>query len=154
MYHELSRFDGSTEDAYSLEFEEPAFITLGLCYEERPRFSGGAYHPMLKRVDGFLSQPLRAAIDVRRARARTILELDDAVIQHVEALKARGVTSPYLKSVVVARLNPLGFRPKDAAPMSFDEALARMTKAAARFNPDKISAADLTRSGGAPDDAD
>jgi ParB family chromosome partitioning protein len=106
----------------------------------------------IQDVDGFLPQPLRAAIDVRRERTRTILELDDAMIQHVEALKARGLTSPYLKSVVVARLNPLRFRPKDAAPLSFDEALARMTKAAARFNPDKITAADLTRTGGPPEE--
>ncbi len=154
MYHELSRFDESTEEAYALEFEEPAFITLGLCYEERPRFSGGAYHPVLKRADGFLPQPLRAAIDVRKARARTLLGLDDTVNQHVEALKVRGLTSPYLKSVVVARLNPLRFRPKDAAPLGFDEALARMTKAAAAFNPDKISVADLTRAGGVPDEGD
>ena len=40
-------------ETYALEFEEPAFITLGLCYEERSRFSGGTYHPVLKRVDAF-----------------------------------------------------------------------------------------------------
>jgi len=41
MYRELAQLDGVTEDTYALEFEEPALITLGLCYEERPRFSGG-----------------------------------------------------------------------------------------------------------------
>ncbi len=154
MYKELARLDGATEETYALEFEEPALITLGLCYEERPRFSGGAYNPVLKRVDQFLKQPLGSAVEVRQKRARAVLELDDLVIQKVEALKARGMTSPYLKSFVVARINPIRFRPKDAAPLAFDETLARMTGAAAKFSPEKIKMEDLARSGGAPDEGD
>jgi ParB family chromosome partitioning protein len=153
MYKELARLDEATEETYALEFEEPALITLGLCYEERPRFSGGAYHPVLKRVEEFLKKPLQASMDLRRKRAQTVLELDDRVVQHVEALKARGLTSPYLKSFVVARINPLRFRPKEAGPLSFDEALDRMTKAAAKFNPDKVRMDELARSGGAPDES-
>ncbi len=152
MYKELAQLDEATEEAYALEFEEPAFITLGLCYEERPRFSGGAYHPVLKRVEEFLKKPMRAAIELRRERARTVLALDDEIVKQVEALKAKGVTSPYLKSFVVARVNPIRFRPKDAPPLSFDEALDRMAKAAAKFNPDKVKLDDLAKSGGAPDD--
>ncbi|MEK7300236.1 MAG: chromosome partitioning protein ParB, partial [Nitrospirota bacterium] len=72
----------------------------------------------------------------------------------VEVLKAKGLTSPYLKSFVVARVNPIRFRPKDAPPLSFDEALDRMTKAAEQFNPDKVKVDDLAKSGGAPDDAE
>ena len=151
MYKELAQLDGGSEESYSLEFEEPAFITLGLCYQERPRFSGGAYHPLLKRVDNFLKQPLRAALEVRRERAEALLKLDDQVVKQVEALKARGLTSPYLKSFVVARINPVRFRPKDAAPLSFDEALERMGKAAAKFNPDRIKMEELARSGGPPE---
>ena len=154
MYKELARLDDATEETYALEFEEPALITLGLCYEERPRFSGGAYHPVLKRVDEFLKQPLHTAIEVRQLRAKTVLELDNVVVQQVEALKAKGLTSPYLKSFVVARVNPIRFRPKDAAPLSFDEALDRMAQAAAKFNPDKIKLDDLARSGGASDEGD
>src|SRR5690606_19062941 len=110
----LSKLDDAPEETYALEFEEPALITLGLCYEARPRFSGGAYHPVLKRVEDYLKKPLRTALEVRRDRARRLLELDDAVIQQVDALKAKGLTSPYLKSFVVARVNPIRFRPKDA----------------------------------------
>ena len=61
MYKELARLDDATEETYAFEFEEPAFITLGLCYEERPRFSGGAYHPVFKRVDEFVKKPMHAA---------------------------------------------------------------------------------------------
>ncbi len=154
MYRELARLDDATEETYALEFEEPALITLGLCYEERPRFSGGAYHPVLKRVDEFLKQPLREALEVRGRRAKVVLALDDQVLKQVEALKAKGLASPYLKSFVVARVNPLRFRPKGAARLSFDEALDRMVKAAAKFNPDKIDVEDLAKAGGVPDDDD
>ena len=154
MYRELVRLDDATEETYALEFEEPAFITLGLCYEERPRFSGRAYNPVLKRVDAFLKNPLHAAIDIRRERAKTLLALDDRIVEQVEALKAKGLTSPYLKSFVVARVNPIRFRPKDAAPLSFDEALDRMTTATAKFNPEKIKMDDLARSGGVADEAE
>jgi len=154
MYKELARFDDATETTYSLEFEEPALITLGLCYEERPRFSGGAYHPVLKRVEEFLTKPLRASLQVRQNRARTVLALDDEIVKKVDALKAKGLTSPYLKSFVVARVNPIRFRPKDAPPLSFDDALERMMEAARKFNPDKVKSEDLAKSGGAADDSD
>jgi len=154
MYKELARLGEANEETYALEFEEPALITLGLCYEERPRFSGGAYHPVLKRVDDFLKQSLRASLQVRQKRAAAVMGLDDLVVQQVEALKARGMTSPYLKSFVVARVNPIRFRPKDTAPLAFDDALDRMTKAAAKFNPATIKLDDLARSGGAPDEGE
>ena len=152
MYQELATLDDATEETYALEFEEAALITLGLCYLERPRFSGGAYHPILRRADEFLKKPLRTALDIRQERAKTVMELDDLVVEKVEALKSKGLTSPYLKSFVVARINPIRFRPKDAAPLSFDEVLDRMTKAAAKLNVDKVKMEDLARSGGAPEE--
>jgi ParB family transcriptional regulator, chromosome partitioning protein len=152
MYQELATLGDATEENYALEFEEAALITLGLCYLERPRFSGGAYHPILRRADEFLKKPLQTALGIRQERAKTVMELDDLVVEKVEALKSKGLTSPYLKSFVVARINPIRFRPKDAAPLSFDEVLDRMTKAAAKLNVDKVKMEDLARSGGAPED--
>ncbi len=154
MYRELVQLDGATEETYALEFEEPALITLGLCYEERPRFSGGAYHPVLKRVDEFLQEPLMTALSIRQQRGKSVLALDDLIVEQVEALKAKGLTSPYLKSFVVARVNPIRFRPKGAPALSFDEALERMTQAATKFNPDKIKMDDLAKSGGVADEVE
>jgi ParB family transcriptional regulator, chromosome partitioning protein len=151
MYQELATADGMTEEqSYGLEFEEAALITLGVCYLERPRFSGGAYYPILRRADEFLKKPLRSALPIRQERAKTVMELDDLVVDKVEALKSRGLTSPYLKSFVVARINPIRFRPKDAAPLSFDEVLERMLKSAAKLNLEKVKIEDLAKSGGAP----
>jgi ParB family chromosome partitioning protein len=152
MYEELSTMGDATEERYALEFEEAALITLGLCYLERPRFSGGAYHPILRRSDTFLKKPLATALPMRRARAKALLEVDDLVVEKVEALKSRGLTSPYLKSFVVARINPIRFRPKDAAPLEVDEVLERMKKAVGKLNTDKVKIEDLAKSGGAPEE--
>ena len=148
MYQELAALDDATEDKYALEFEEAALITLGLCYSEQPRFSGGAYHPILRRSDEFLKKPLRTALAIRQSRAKALMALDSLVVEKVATLKARGLTSPYLKTFVVARINPIRFRPKDAAPLGFDEVLDRMTKAVAKLNVEKIKIEDLARSGG------
>ena len=152
MYQELATLDDATEETYALEFEEAALITLGLCYLENGRFSGGAYHPILRRTDQFLKKPLESALQVRRERATALIDLDKTVIERVEALKSKGLTSPYLKSFVVARVNPIRFRPKDAAPLSFDEVMDRMTKAAEKMNVDKVKVEDLAKSGGAPEE--
>lgn len=154
MYKELARLGNATEETYQLEFEEAALITLGICYEEQGRFSGGAYHPILRRVDQFLKQPIREAMEVRMERAKRLMEMDEIIKTQVEALKAKGLSSPYLKSFVVARINPIRFHPKEAEPLSYDEVMDRMSKAIAKFDPNKIRMEDLARSGGAPDEAD
>src|SRR5437870_7249629 len=53
---------GKQESAYAFEFEQPAFLTLGICYEERPRLSGGAYQSILRRVEAFLDEPVAKAL--------------------------------------------------------------------------------------------
>jgi ParB family transcriptional regulator, chromosome partitioning protein len=152
MYRELATLDQATEETYELEFEEPALITLGLCYLENGRFSGGAYHPILRRSDAFIKKPLKAALAIREERARSLMHLDNKVVEKVDALKAKGLTSPYLKSFVVARINPIRFRPKDAAPLDFDEVMERMNKAVEKMNIEKVKIEDLAKSGSAPEE--
>ena len=123
MARSLSDLDPRPEKEFFLEFEEAAFLTLGLCYEKRGRFSGGAYHPVLKRVDAFLGSALPRALETRGERAAQVLELDDAVVAAVAALKERGLTSPYLKAFVVARVNPLRFQ--RGAKAGFDETIGK-----------------------------
>ncbi|WDT74417.1 MAG: ParB N-terminal domain-containing protein [Candidatus Manganitrophus sp.] len=154
MYRELAGLGDATEETYQLEFEEAALITLGFCYEARPRFSGGAYHPILRRVDTFIKKPIGDATALRQERADVLLRLDETVTSRVELLKARGLTSPYLRSFVVARINPIRFRPKDAEPLSFNETLERMNKALAKFNPEKIKMEDLAKTGGVAEETE
>ncbi|HWE27650.1 MAG TPA: chromosome partitioning protein ParB, partial [Polyangia bacterium] len=90
------------------------------------------------------------AIGERERRAKVLLEFDEAVGEAVAKLKERGLTSPYLKAFVVARVNPLRFM-KGAAP-PFDELLATMTKRVRGMKAENIKPQDLSRSGGAPDE--
>jgi len=134
------------ESEFAFEFEQPAFLTLGKCYEERPRFSGGAYQSILRRVDTFLDEPVSKAIKERERRGKKILKLDDAVSVAVEKLKAKGLTSPYLKPFVVARVNFTRF--SKATSFDFDETLDKIIASAAKFNVDRIKQEDVAKSGG------
>jgi ParB family chromosome partitioning protein len=144
----LAALDDRPEREFALEFEEPALITLGLCYQQNGRFSGGVYHPVLKRCDKFSSARLPKALEMRRERAAKLLELNDAVNEAVAQLKSRGLESPYLKAFVVARINPLRFQRKPTA--DFDETIDKMIASAKRFDAGKIKADQVARSGGAP----
>jgi ParB family chromosome partitioning protein len=150
MYRELAKFSNEPETAYELEFEEPALVTLGFAYEKRGRLAGGAYHPALRKVDAFSKAKIADSVEERERRALAVIELDDAVNEAVAKLKARGLTSPYLKNFVVARVNPLRFIKGD--PPSFDELLATMTKRARGMKTDSIKNEDLARTGGVADE--
>jgi len=152
MYRDLARLEDARESDLALELEEPSLATLGFAYEKRGRLSGGAYQPILKKVDAFLEEKLSRAMEERERRADVLLAFDDAVSEAVAKLKERGFESPYLKAFVVARVNPLRFM-KGAAP-PFDELFAQMTKRARGMDPGKVNSADLARSGGAPAEAD
>ncbi len=150
MARSLAELDPRPEEEYALEFEEAAFLTLGLCYEQRGRFSGGAYHPVLRRVDEFLSLKLPQALGKRADRAAKLLELDDAVVAATQALKERGFESPYLKAFVVARVNPLRFQRGTSA--GFDETLDKMLGSARKFDVAKIKVEHLAAAGGPPEE--
>jgi ParB family chromosome partitioning protein len=67
----------------------------------------------------------------------------------VDALKKRGMQSPYLRNFVVARVNPLRFMKGEPPPL--EELLPSMTKRARGMNVEKINPGDVARSGGAPE---
>ena len=144
----LAALDDRPERDFEAEFEEAALLTLGACYQQNGRFAGGAYHPVLKRVDKFLAAKLPRALETRRERAGRLLDLNEAVNAAVAALKARGFQSPYLKAFVVARINPIRF--KRGAKAEFDETIDKMLAATARFDAGKVKLDQLARSGGAP----
>ncbi len=149
MARSLAELDDRPELDFQMEFEEPHLLTLGACYEHKARFSGSAYAPVLKRIEGFLEQPLGQSIAVREARATKLLALDDAVAVAVAALKERGLDSPYLKTFVVARVNPLRF--KRGAGGEWDEVIDAMLAAAESFDAGKVRADQVATAAGAPD---
>ncbi|MBI5548938.1 MAG: chromosome partitioning protein ParB, partial [Deltaproteobacteria bacterium] len=153
MYRGLVGARGQESEAdFAAIFEEPGFATLGIAYEKRPRYSAGAYHPVVKRVEGFFDRPLSEALSLREARADRLLELDDLVVEAVDELKKRGLESAYLKNYVVARLNPLRFQ--RGAGGDFDEVIGKMLRAAQGFDATSVRKEDLARMGGAPAEAE
>jgi ParB family transcriptional regulator, chromosome partitioning protein len=140
------------ESNFSFEFEQAQFLTLGAAYEQRKSLSGGAYTPVLRRIDEFLEEPMARALKERERRGNKVLALDDAVGKVVEALKAKGLTSPYLKAFVVARVNHIRF--SKATEFDFDEVIDKMTATARKFNVEKVKQEDVAKAsgGGAPPD--
>ena len=143
----LAVFDDRPEVDFENEFEEAALVTLGMCYQQNGRFSGSAYHSVLRRCDRFLRRKLPDALMERRLRADKLLELNDLVNEAVASLKAKGMQSPYLKAFVVARINPLRFTRKAA---DFDETIDKMLGSARRFDASKIRSDQVARTGGPP----
>ncbi len=150
----LAELDDKSEKSYETEFEEPSLLTLGACYQQNGRFAGGAYHPVLKRVESFQSSKLSKALELRRERAGRLLELDEAVGEAVKALKSRGFDSPYLKAFVLARINPLRFTLKRGQKADFDDTLDKMMTSVKKFDASKIRQDQVARAGGAPDSAE
>lgn len=139
-----------SESEWAFEFEEPAYLTLGLCYEENARFAGGAYMPVVRRCEEFLDEPIGRALKERAKRAKKLLALDQAVSRIVARLKEAGLKSAYLKPFVVARLNPLRWqrqpKPGQRAPRAeFYATIERMLESAKKFDVSKIRPQDLAR---------
>jgi ParB family chromosome partitioning protein len=149
LEHGLAELDDRPEREFETEFEEPLLLTLGLCYQQNGRFSGGVYQSILKRIDEFLPVKLSQALEIRRQRAQRLLGLDEAVSAAVAALKARGFQSPYLKAFVVARINYLRFKKGKA---EFDETIEKLTAAARKFDPAKVKPDQVTAAGGAAEE--
>ncbi|MFO1464933.1 MAG: ParB/RepB/Spo0J family partition protein [Steroidobacteraceae bacterium] len=141
------RHPGHAEKQYAAQFESAELLTLGLIYEDNPRFGGGAYGSFLKKVDRFADRTLPASLRERTAWAARLAEIESQVKDIVAALQARGMKSPYLRSYVVARINPVRFHkmkagdPKPVMPMA--QALLRMAAAARKFDLAKVSMSDL-----------
>ena len=150
MARALAEQEAGRESDYAFEFEEAPYLTLGAAYEERRSLGGGGYHSVLRRIDEFLDEPLTKAVRERERRAAKLLKLDDAVGKVVAALKEKGLTSPYLRPFVIARVNPIRF--SKATEFDFDEVMDKMIASAGRFNVDKVRQEDVAKVGGAPPD--
>ena len=135
------------ETDFANEFESPELLTLGLVYLENGRFAGGAYGPFLKKVDRFQSKTLRKSLQEREGFAARLVAIDAQVKEIIEALQARGFKSPYLRTFVVARINPVRFhRAKKGdtdAPMALGAALTRMAANARKFDAASVNQRDL-----------
>ena len=133
----------SGEEDFEFQFESPHFITLGLLYEENKRFAGGAFAPMLRRVDKFLKGSFPKTLKEREARADLVREADEALGQVVARLKKRGINHPYVKNFVLARTTPLT-RQRKTLP-SFDQTFKKLAENIEAFDVSKVRYDDIQR---------
>jgi ParB family chromosome partitioning protein len=95
IYRGLVDHDASrAESNFAFYLEGSVLVILGVCYERVPRFGGGAYHSILRRLEEFSDEPLRSALKTHEKHATAGLELEERVNAVVKQLKERGLLSP------------------------------------------------------------
>jgi len=133
------------EDSFAFQFEEAYYATLGLLYEEHPRFAGGAFSSILRRVDKFQKEPLKEAFEERQRRAALVDKASGILDKQVEKVKRRGIRHPFVKNFVLARCNPLT-RARKTLP-SFDTALKRLIENLENFDASAVRYDEVARAG-------
>jgi ParB family chromosome partitioning protein len=132
------------EEDFAFQLESPHLITLGLLYEQNKRFAGGAFAPILRRVDKFLKGSFRKTLPAREARAALVREADEALAAAVQKLKKRGLNHPFVKPYLLARTTPLT-RARKTLP-SFDQTFTKLAENLRAFDLSKIRYEDVQRS--------
>jgi len=152
IYRGLIDEDGARKEArFAFYLEQASFVTLGLCYEKNPRFSGAVYNSFVRRLTEFSDAALEKALRQHQKISDLLMDLDARVAEVVKKLKAKGFVSPYLKSFVVARSNPLRFMKE---PPELEDLIRTIRGRVERFNVERIRQEDIVASGGAAADDD
>src|SRR5712675_312344 len=130
------------ETEFAFYLEEASLVTLGICYEKNGKFAGGAYNPVVRRLEKFSEESLAKALQVHERHAEMLMDLDERVGAVIAKLKARGFASPYLRAFVIARINPLRWLQGEPPPL--EDVLKTIRDRAATFTTEKIKQEDLT----------
>jgi ParB family chromosome partitioning protein len=134
----------STEEDWAFQFESAHLITLGLLYEQNKRFAGGAFAPILRRVDKFLKVSLRRGLEEREERAGLVRAADETLVGVVAKIKKRGINHPYVKNYVLARTTPLT-RARKTLP-SFEQTFKKLKDNLEEFDVAKVRYDEIQRS--------
>ncbi|HET7293215.1 MAG TPA: ParB N-terminal domain-containing protein [Vicinamibacteria bacterium] len=129
---------------YAFQFEAAHLVTLGLLYEKNKRFAGGAFAPILRRVDKFLEGNFARTLPLREERADKVRAADEALVGAVAALAKRGIKHPFVKNYVLARTTPLT-RQRKTLP-SFDQTFTKLRANIEAFDVAKVRYEDVQRS--------
>ncbi|MEM0172561.1 MAG: ParB N-terminal domain-containing protein [Thermoproteota archaeon] len=130
----INEDDGRIMD--SIEFAY--YVTLGIAYEKMPKLFGSAYESVLKKVDSFLSKPLKEAAKERDKRAELLIETDNIAREAVEKVKELGIDHPFLYKEVISFCMPV--KRKRKVEQSFNEMFDSLKKNLRNLasNPHKI----------------
>ena len=145
MYRRLAEEEprrGETD--YAFQFEAPHLVTLGLLYEQNKRFAGGAFAPILRRVDKFLKTSLRRGLEEREERAALVRAADETLAAVVAKVKKRGINHPYVKNYLLARTTPLT-KARKTLP-SFEQTFKKLKENLDDFDVSKVRYDEIQRS--------
>jgi len=134
----------STEEDWAFQFESAHLITLGLLYEQNKRFAGGAFAPILRRVDKFLKTSLRRGLEEREERAALVRAADETLAAVVARVKKRGINHPYVKNYLLARTTPLT-KARKTLP-SFEQTFKKLKENLDDFDVSKVRYDEIQRS--------
>jgi ParB family chromosome partitioning protein len=134
----------STEEDWAFQFESAHLITLGLLYEQNKRFAGGAFAPILRRVDKFLKIGLRKGLEEREERAALVRAADETLASVVAKVKKRGINHPYVKNYLLARTTPLT-KARKTLP-SFETTFKKLRDNLEEFDVSKVRYDEIQRS--------
>jgi len=134
----------STEEDWAFQFESAHLITLGLLYEQNKRFAGGAFAPILRRVDKFLKVGLRKGLEEREERAGLVRAADETLAAVVAKVKKRGINHPYVKNYLLARTTPLT-KARKTLP-SFEQTFKKLRDNLEEFDVAKVRYDEIQRS--------
>src|SRR5437870_3248797 len=51
-----------SESGFAYYLEEASLVTMGICYERNGKFAGGAYNPIVRRLEKFSEESLAKAL--------------------------------------------------------------------------------------------
>ena len=122
----------------------PTSSRSGLLYEQNKRFAGGAFAPILRRVDKFLKMSLRKGLEERAERAELVRSADETLGQVVAKVKKRGINHPYVKNYLLARTTPLT-RARKTLP-SFEQTFKKLRSNLEDFDVTKVRYDEIQRS--------
>ena len=109
----------ATEEDFAFQFEAAALHHARACStSSNKRFAGGAFAPILRRVDKFLKGRFPKASRSASERAELVRAADEALAEVVAKIKKRGINHPYVKNYVLARTTPLTRARKTLPPSS------------------------------------
>src|SRR5688572_30204797 len=72
------------ESQFAFYLEEASLVTMGICYERNGKFAGGAYNPVVRRLEKFSDEPLSKTIRHHERHAGLLMDLDERVAALIE----------------------------------------------------------------------
>src|ERR671914_2325033 len=84
---------GRPESQFAYYLEEASLVTMGICYERNGKFAGGAYNPVVRRLEKFSDEPLSRAMKAHEKHADSLMDLDSRVAAVTDKVKQEDLAS-------------------------------------------------------------